>query len=1253
MKALRSLEIPPLSYPAQLPICAHRDEIVEAIKAHPVLVITGETGSGKSTQIPKMCLEAGRGVRGLIGCTQPRRIAAITLAQRVAEELGPRAASLVGYKIRFQDRTARQTRIKFMTDGILLAEAHTDRLLRAYDTLVIDEAHERSLNIDFILGWLKNILLRRPDLKVIITSATIDPGKFSAAFDDAPLLEVSGRMYPVDVWYRPLPEAPDEENGDITHIDQAVTAVAELRRTGRRGDILIFMPTESDIRETAQRLADRKSLHTVVLPLFGRMAAADQERIFRPTIEDKIVVATNVAETSITIPGIKYVIDTGLARISQYNARSRTQTLPILPISQASADQRKGRCGRVEAGICVRLYHENDYLARPRYTPPEIQRSNLAEVTLRMLYLGLGEIQEFPFLDPPSPAAIKDGFAVLQELGAVDERRGLTPTGKTMARLPLDPRLARILITARHENALREAIILAAALSIQDPRERPLEKEAQADQMHARFRHPQSDFGTLLRLWEDYQRHWEATRSQGQMRKYCREHFLSYRRMREWLDVHEQIQEVLDELGGFPLNPAPAGYDAIHRAVVSGFLSNIALRKEKNLFHATKGRQVMIYPGSGLFNKAGSWVVAAEMVQTTRFYARLVANIDPDWLEALGRHLCKRSYSDPHWEKNRGQVVAFERVTLYGLIIVDRRKINYSRVEPEEARQIFIRSALIEGELPGRYEFLEHNRELLKSIEEMENRTRRRDLLADEEALFAFYDQRLPAIADVRSLNHFIKDKDGDVLLRMTEEDLLRSTPDYLALQEFPEALSWHDPPLQLQYAFRPGEEDDGVTVSIPVHLLPRLEPGPFEWLVPGMLLEKVTVLLKALPKSLRRQIAPIQDFAGRVVERLAFAQGDFYAELSRIVAELADLRVSARDWERSALPDHLRMRFEVLAADGAVLNTARDLNGLTRHALERHDDALWEQARTRWERDGITQWDFGDLPEHISLGTDAFGLERLAYPALVAEGHVVSLRLLADPREAKRASRDGLMLLYQYAFAKELKHLLKTWKLPEDTPGALLFLGDRRRADRALQQYVLRELFELHEPLHPDRRRFDATMGRLEGQLASLGQRMLGEVLQVIQERQATASTLKRFQHMSAQNPLALSRLRGLEEELESLVPKDLLDICRRERLATLPHYLRALKLRAERAYHAPDKDRAKAEHLAPHVQRYEALNARLAGHQDPEAERFLDELRWLIEEFKISLFAPEIKTLMRVSAKILDAKWQEAQARLGSVSL
>ncbi len=901
----------------------------------------------------------------------------------------------------------------------------------------------------------------------------------------------------------------------------------------------------------------------------------------------------------------------------------------------------------MEAGICIRLFDDNDYLTRPRYTAPEIQRSNLAEVILRMLFLDLGDVQKFPFLDPPSPAAIKDGFAVLQELGAVDDRRRLTTVGRTMARLPLDPRLARILIAARHENALREATILAAALSIQDPRERPLDQEAQADQAHARFRHPQSDFGTLLRIWEEYQRQWEATNSQNQMRKFCRQHFLSYRRMREWLDIHEQLHDVLNELGDFPMNNNPASYDALHRSLVSGYLSNIALRKEKNRYYATKGREVTIYPGSGLFNKAGSWIVAAEMVQTNRFYARQAANIEPAWLETLGRHLCRRSYSDPHWEKSRGQVVAFERVTLYGLTIVDRRKINYGRIEPEEARAIFIRSALIEGELVGRYGFLEHNRELLKTIEDMENRTRRRDLLVDDEVQFAFYDEHLPAIADVRSFNHFLKDQDGDSRLRMSEADLLRVTPDRAAMEDFPTILAWHDPPLPLEYAFRPGEDDDGVTASVPVHLLPRLKTETFEWLVPGLLPEKVLTLLKALPKGLRRQMVPIQEFAHRVMERLPFAEGNFYLQLSRAVAELAGVQVSPGDWERSDLPEHLIMRFVVLTTDGKILNAGRTLQDLAGASRDRHDEALWEEARGRCELDGITRWDFGELPGSVSLGIDAFGIERLAFPGLVAEGKSVSLRLFSTPQEARSASCGGLLLLYQLAFAGDLKHLLRTWKFPDDQAGDLFFLQDRRSADRALQHYILRELFEVDVALQPDRDRFQTIVTRLQGgQLGTIGRQILEEVLQVVHERRISVLALRRYQELAAQNRGAAARLQLLAGELDALIPRDFLDTWRRSQVIALPRYLQALRIRIERAYHSPDKDRAKAEHLAPHEQRYAALRSKVAVGSGPEIVQFLDSFRWLLEEFKISLFSPEIKTMVRVSEKILDAKWREGQA-------
>jgi ATP-dependent helicase HrpA len=1256
-----SLVIP---YPTDLPIMEKREEIIQAIGANQVLVVTGETGSGKSTQLPKMCLEAGRGARGLIGSTQPRRIAAITLANRVAEEMKGAGPSRVGYKIRFQDRTARTTRIKFMTDGILLAEAQRDRLFRAYDTLIIDEAHERSLNIDFILGLLKKILPRRPDLKVIVTSATLDPEKFSRAFDDAPIIEVSGRTYPVEVWYRPS-EVPEEED-DASYIDQAVAAVDLIKaghEVGSRGDILIFMPTESDIRETVQRLEEKRYGQTLVLPLFGRLAAADQQRIFQLTSEEKIVVATNVAETSLTIPRIRYVIDTGLARISQYNPRSRTQSLPIVPVSRASADQRQGRCGRVAAGVCIRLYARDDYLARPLFTPPEILRSNLAEVILRMLFLRLGNIQDFPFLDPPSPAAIKDAFGILKELGAIDDHRRLTDIGRMMARLPLDPRLARMLIASRPQKALHEMVILVAALSIQDPRERPLDQEQQADQVQARFRDPRSDFVTLLRIWQAFHRKPEAsvvaefppnvaqkadlqTPSQGQMRKFCRDHFLSYRRMREWRDIHDEILNILDELGGLESNAEPAPYEAIHRALLSGYLSHVAVKKEKNIYLGSKNRQLMLFPGSGLFNRGGAWIMAAEQVQTSRLFARTAATIEPEWIEDLGKHLCRSVYSEPHWEKTRGQVVAYERVVLYGLTLVERRKVNYGRIKPDEAREIFIRSGLVAGELAGKHLFLEHNRGIIARIADLENKARRRDLLVDEDTLFRFYDQRLPGICDAVSLAKLCKDRGGDHFLRMTEADLLESAPGLEIEEQFPNVLQVGEIQLPLRYAFHPGADDDGVTLTIPLHALPHLPAANCDWLVPGLLPEKILLLLKALPKSLRRHLVPVGAAAESLVRNLAFQEGSLDLQLTRGVFDLTGVRVPLELWDPKPLPLHLQMRFEVIDPQGKVLGAGRDFIQLQSLAGGRHEDRMWEKARKTWEKEGLSSWDFGDLPQRIVLGRDALGLAVYAYPGLAPEGQTAAVRLFTSQDAAKEATVNGLLLLYQWVFAAELKQLKRTWKFPDDMTAMIFFMGNRQETTRLLQLYLLRELFDLHVPRGPDRSHFQATENRLQGKMGAFSREMLNEVFDAVKERHQTTGCLQRLRKLAAKNDAVLKQLGLLLEELDELVPRNFLDRFRRDRIKLLPHYLKALRIRAERAYAAPEKDRLKAEQVAPWCLRYEHLKQEIMIRPTIDRLCFLDEFRWMLEEFKVSLFAPEIKARFRISLKRLEDKFSEWQA-------
>lgn len=1291
---------PRLHYPPELPITERRDEIVSLIRDHQVVVITGETGSGKSTQIPKFCLEAGRGVERLIGCTQPRRIAAVTLAARVSDELGPDGPRLVGHKIRFQDRTSRSTRVKFMTDGILLAEAQQDRLFRAYDTIIVDEAHERTLNIDFLLGLLKKLLLRRPDLKVIITSATIDPEKFSEAFGGAPIIEVSGRTYPVEVVYQ-APEAPSGEDGeeaddDSTYVDRAVAAVDGLkarRNAGRGGDILVFMPTESDIRETVQRLDEHRYFNTLVLPLFGRLSAGDQQRVFQLTSEEKIIVSTNVAETSVTIPRIRYVVDTGLARMAQYNSKSRTQGLPVTAVSQASADQRKGRCGRVEAGICIRLYSKEDYLSRNLYTPPEIQRSNLAEVILKMLDLRLGSVQDFPFLDPPSPAAVKDGFGVLKELGAVDDHRKLTAEGRIMARLPLDPRLSRILIEARKEGALAEAAVLAAALSVQDPRDRPAEQEAKADQAHAVFRDRRSDLVGLLRIWNACWGFSEGVegpgmaadapaapaapaspdsgeasgtgpgeaeepsfipsvatagtprRSQGQVRKFCRERFLSFRRMKEWRDIHEEITEILSEMPGFAFNPSPASYDAIHRSFLSGYLSHIAMKKEKNLYAAAKNQIAMLFPGSGLFNRGGAWIVAGEVVRTSRLFARMAANVEPEWIEAIGRHLARSTYSEPHWERSRGQVAAFERVTLYGLPVVERRKVDYGRINPEEARAIFIRSALVEGDLPKPYAFHQHNLDLVKRIEEMESRTRRRDLLVDEETLARFYEERLPNFSDIRSLDKFLKDG-GDRLLRMTEEDLLRMTPDYDALERFPDALEAGEIKIPLRYTFKPGDPEDGVTAEIPVHTLPALRKACFDWLVPGLLVEKVTGLMKGLPKGRRRQLVPVAEAARKVAERLVetAGEGDFYGELSREVRALSGLDVPPGEWDESVLPDHLRMRFEIRGPRGNVLGSGRDFEALRPLAVARHDDDLWKRAKARWERKEIASWDFGDLPERIEVGEDAAGNMRYAYPGLVLDTGSVSIRLFEDPEEASRVSGPGLLLLYRAAFSQELRQLSRDWAFPASMDAVIFFLGGRASANAALQEYILRELFGLRGPVAPNRERFIKTVEAIRGKITLLGNAIRDEVFDAVKEREAARSGIERFRRLASGNPGLAAIMKAMFTELEELFPPDFLRSMPREFIRELPRYCRAHRLRAERAYAAPEKDRVKAARVESFDARLRALSP---APGPPEDLRRFDaarmELRGLIEEFKISLFAPEIRTRVKVSEKRLDEALRE----------
>ncbi|MEP2608138.1 ATP-dependent RNA helicase HrpA, partial [Marinobacter sp.] len=900
----------PATFPSSLPVSERVDDIREAIEQNQVVIIAGETGSGKTTQIPKICMNSGRGIRGLIGHTQPRRIAARTVAGRIAEELGEQTGGQVGYQVRFTDTTSDQSRVKVMTDGILLSEVQHDRFLDRYDTLIIDEAHERSLNIDFLMGYLRQLLPKRPDLKVIITSATIEVERFSEFFSGAPVIEVSGRTYPVDVRYRPL--TGDEDDRDQGWTDGVLRAMEEIEQHERAekqppGDVLVFLPGEREIRSLSKVLRHAELRHTEVLPLYSRLSNQEQNRIFQGHRGRRIVLSTNVAETSLTVPGIRYVIDTGVARISRYSVRSKIQRLPIEPVSQASANQRAGRCGRVAPGICFRLYEETDFINRPEYTDPEILRTNLASVILQMTTSGLGDIRHFPFLEPPDRRLINDGYKLLEELGAVDDKRRLTNLGRTMARLPLDPRLARMLVTSSEQGSLAETLVIIAGLSVQDPRERPQDKQQAADQAHAPFNDKESDFLTLLNIWNFYEEQRQEL-SQNQLKKVCQKSFLSWMRMREWRDIHRQLTLICREQK-LKLNRDAASYESLHKAILAGLLGQVAVKLEKKEYLATRNRKVMIFPGSKVSKTGPKWIVAAEIVETSRVFARVVAKIEPEWIEPLAGHVVKHHFFEPHWEQKRGQVMGYEKVSLYGLDIIAKRRIPYSKVDPEECRNLFIRRALVEGDYQSKAPFIARNRELLDTVENLERKTRRRDLLVEDEVLVAFYDQRLPA--DIVSGRHFEswwKQLSADQLrdMELTEADILQRPVDEQAGSLYPDYLEWEGVRYPLSYEFEPTSERDGVTLQAPVMALKQLPARRLEWLVPGLLREKCIALVKGLPKALRRNFVPVPDFVDAALENLQASNEPLALQLGEQLRRMTGVRIDADAWPQEDLPKHL-----------------------------------------------------------------------------------------------------------------------------------------------------------------------------------------------------------------------------------------------------------------------------------------------------------------------------------------------------------
>ncbi len=1231
-----------LQYPPDLPITAMRHDIVKAIRKHQVIIVVGETGSGKSTQLPKMCLEAGGGQNGIIACTQPRRIAAVSLASRVADELDENCGQRVGYKIRFHGKVSKTTVIKYMTDGILLAESQRDKTLGTYGTIIIDEAHERSLNIDFLLGILQRLLPKRRDLRVLITSATLDIEKFTGCFPAVPIIEVPGRTYPVEVRYLKNIEVDVEE---ASHIEKAVEAVLTIRHKDRKGDFLIFMPTERDIMETRELLQAKvkndKGGMPLILPLFGRMARREQQRIFAPAKIQKIVIATNIAETSLTVPGIRYVIDSGLARTIMYNPRARTTKMPVMPISRSSADQRKGRCGRVGPGICIRLFSEEDYESRPQYTTPEILRSNLAEVILRMLALRLGSPYKFPFPDAPSKRAIRDGYSLLTELKAIDRDGNITRDGRIMSRLPLDPRVAGMILAAKAENALQEVTVIAAALCVQDPRIRMTGHERDADAAHIKYCEPSSDFISLVKLWQAYHNVITKTGSRSKARKYCQLNFLSYQRMREWEDIHGQIIGLLDQEKGFVMNDQPAESDSIHRAVLSGNLRFIGLRKAKNIYQGGQGKEVMIFPGSVQFNRAGEWIMASEFIETSKLFARTVATIKPEWLESLAGDLCRSSFHSPHWEKRRGQVVALENVSLFGLPIVTNRRVNFGLIDQEQARGVFIQAALLDGELSGDFDFFHHNRQLVARLENLEDRVRQRDILVDGTMLYKFYDDRLPGdVFDRASLKRFLSRKDAG-LLKMTEEDVVLSLPAESHLQQFSENMTIDGVDYKLSYSFKPGGAKDGVRVHIPVGQLSDIQAEKFEWLVPGMLEEKVTVLLRGLPKKIRRELIPLPQTAGEIIRGLKFGQGSLYKVLAQAVEERNDLVIDPKSWTNIDLPDHLRMGYVLQDGKGDFEAKTKVFDDLFADNQPAGNLPLQnESIKKEWERAGITEWDFENLPAVIPIHAKGGGLAGNCYPVLEPDNaEAVKIRLCTSEAEKRQCSKLGLALLYGLQFGKQLKQAKKDFSFKKMHWVLLDGIGTPDSLDEQLWAMILINIFQVQNAEIPSRKTFSIKVEKVRANgFYPMGKEIFDLIIKSLEARRETREFVGRFAGKRGQDAAKF-----FNDLLEEIIPGDFVDFFDKERLQLTPRYLKALRIRLERAINFPAKDAVKEKQVAIHAERLSKV---------PQVSVLNGELRdvaveygRMIEEFRISIFAQEIKTIMPISAKRLEKKWQELE--------
>jgi ATP-dependent helicase HrpA len=1285
--------LPPIVFPEELPVSGRRDEIANTLRKHQVVIVSGETGSGKTTQLPKICLEIGRGQAGLIGHTQPRRIAASSTAKRIAQEIGSPLGEHVGFKVRFTDTLSKGASIKLMTDGILLAETQTDPLLKQYDTIIIDEAHERSLNIDFLLGYLKQLLPQRPDLKVIITSATIDADRFARHFGapdkPAPVIEVSGRLYPVEIRYRPVepadkgdgkPSSPGQsqnqsqkEQRDL--MDAVVEAVDEVARIGP-GDVLVFLPGEREIRDTAESLRKHHPPHVEILPLFARLSVQEQERVFKTSGSRRIVLATNVAETSLTVPGIRYVVDAGTARVKRYSYRNKVEQLQIEAIAQSAANQRAGRCGRVAAGVCIRLYEEQDYLQRPKFTDPEILRSSLASVILRMKALHLTDVETFPFIEPPMGRAIADGYQLLQELGAVDDNNHLTPIGRQLAKLPLDPRVGRMILAARDNAALTEVLIIAAALSVQDPRDRPLEAQQAADNAHKKFADEKSEFASYLKIWKWFEEAIEHKKSNKQLMDNCRANFLSQLRLREWRDVHSQLLTIVREQG-WRLNESPATHEQLHTALLTGLLGNVGFKADDEPHYlGARGIKFHIWPGSTLAKKAGRWVMAAELVETSRLYARCIAQIQPQWLERVGGHLLKKSYGDPRWEKRAAQVTASERATLYGLVVYSQRRIDFGQINPEEARDIFIREALVAGEFDTRAPFLAHNQKLVREIENLEHKSRRLDVLVDEGLIAAFYDKLLPEdIHNGIAFETWHKEATAKEpkLLFLNRDDLMRHEAAGITTDLFPKTMTVAGVPMTLSYHFEPGSPRDGVTLTIPLYALNQVSADRAEWLVPGMLNEKAQMLLKSLPQKLRRHCVPLPDYAAGFSDRAGFGKGNLLDALIADIREQTGIATKTTDFKLETLPTHHFMNFKIVDEHGRQLEMGRNLNGLqaefggqARESFQRlaeeatvspaenaavesgDNEAKGQRAGNRpsgspatsgaagktesiTEHQNLATWSFGELPELLEIQQGKQTL--IGYPALVDKTTHCDLEVFDDPAEAARVHRIGLRRLFSLQLKEQLKYLEKNVPNLQQMGMQFMSLGSQEELrDQIIQAGLERAV--LQDPLPKNAEEFHrrkdegkSRLGLLVNEIARLAAQILAEYYTLPKKLQGAKANAQSMADMQSQ--------------LQALVGKRFIADNDYTQLAHFPRYLKAINVRLEKLRADPARDARSMAEWAQAAAPWQRAQRDRQKSGDPKMEEF----RWLLEELRVSLFAQELRTPMPVSVKRLQKVWESMQ--------